>query len=247
MEQFDRHATAYDQVRGKIAYPRALYTLLAANCARHDAALDLGCGNGVSTIALADDFAQVEGIDLGAKMIEKARLNYPALNFSVCPVEAFEARRRYDLITSATAFYWMDRAAVLARMPAWLSEGGVFCAYKYDFPLVYGPLREPIEREMANRWSAFRDRRLVDYDDTLELMRASGAFAASERCVLPNIIELSARQLALFFLSTSYVTRYQEAQGGEGYAATLIRELEALGGERPVKVNFDIHAFIGRR
>jgi ubiquinone/menaquinone biosynthesis C-methylase UbiE len=247
MKQFDLHAEAYNIVRGKIAYPEKLFQTLSAACAGHDAALDIGCGNGVSTIRLADYFSHVEGVDLGENLIEKARANYPSLRFSVSPAEQFQPARRYDLITSATSFYWMDRQAVLGKMGQWLQDGGVFCAYKYDFPVVYGPLRNFIERELVTKWAKHRDDRLVNYDNSLELIQASGAFASAERLVVSNIIELSPREVALFFLSTSYVTRYIDQEGDAGYVDTLIRMVEDIDRSQAVKVNFDIHAFIGRR
>jgi SAM-dependent methyltransferase len=246
MKQFDLHAEAYDIVRGKIAYPEKLFQTLSARCSGHEAALDIGCGNGVSTIRLAEYFSDVEGVDLGENLIGKARANYPALRFTACAAEQFQAVRRYDLITSATSFYWMDRQAVLGRMGQWLRKGGVFCAYKYDFPVVYGPLRNFIERELVNKWAQHRDDRLVNYDNSLELIRASGAFSSAERLVVPNIIELSPREVALFFLSTSYVTRHMDQQGDAGYVDAFIRAVEDIDRSDAVKVNFDIHAFIGR-
>ncbi|MEN3031637.1 class I SAM-dependent methyltransferase [Chromobacterium amazonense] len=247
MKQFDLHAEAYNIVRGKIAYPEKLFQTLSAACSGHEAALDIGCGNGVSTIRLADYFSHVEGVDLGENLIEKAKANYPALRFSASPAEQFQAERRYDLITSATSFYWMDRQAVLGKMGQWLKDGGVFCAYKYDFPVVYGPLRNFIERELVTKWAKHRDDRLVNYDNTLELIQASGVFSSAERHVVSNIIELSPREVALFFLSTSYVTRYMDQEGGAGYVDTFIRAVEEIDRGDAVKVNFDIHAFIGRR
>jgi SAM-dependent methyltransferase len=247
MKQFDLHAEAYNVVRGKIAYPEKLFQTLSAACAKHEAALDIGCGNGVSTVRLADYFSDVEGVDLGENLIEKAKANYPALRFSACPAEQFQTVRRYDLITSATSFYWMDRQAVLGKTGQWLEDSGVFCAYKYDFPTVYGPLRNFIERELVTKWAKYRDDRLVNYDNTLELIRASGVFSSAERHVVANIIELSPREVALFFLSASYVTRYMDQEGGAGYVDAFIRAVEEIDRGDAVKVNFDIHAFIGRR
>jgi ubiquinone/menaquinone biosynthesis C-methylase UbiE len=247
MKQFDLHAEAYNIVRGKIAYSEKLFQTLSSACAGHEAALDIGCGNGVSTIRLADYFAHVEGVDLGENLIEKARANYPGLSFNACPAEQFQPQRVYDLITSGTSFYWMDRQTVLKRMDQWLTPKGVFCAYKYDFPVVYGPLRNFIERELVTKWAKHRDDRLVNYDDTLELMQASGTVSSAERHVIANIIELTPREVALFFLSTSYVTRYMDQEGGAGYIDALIRAVDEIDRSAAVKINFDIHAFIGRR
>ena len=247
MKQFDLHADAYNIIRHKIDYPEKLFRMLSAVSQQHDAALDIGCGNGISTARLASYFTYVEGIDLGEKMIEKARAKYPGLHFSACAAEKFAPRRRYDLITSATSFYWMDRPIVLGKMNRWLAEEGVFCAYKYDFPVVYGPLRDFIDQQLTTKWVRHRDHRLVNYDDTLELMHASGIFSDAERNVIPNIIDLSPREVSLFFLSTSYVTRYVDREGGADYVEWFVRAVQDMDHSEAVKVNFDIHAFIGHR
>ncbi|WCF14000.1 hypothetical protein N4G58_07765 [Edwardsiella piscicida] len=92
---------------------------------------------------------------------------------------------------------------------------------------MYGPLRDVVEYELATRWAPFRDRRLVDYDDTLELMQIQPQLQHSQRHLFPNILTLSVAQLATFFLSTSYVTRYMEEQGGPEYAKRLMALLSA--------------------
>lgn len=124
MKQFDKHADAYNVVRGKIAYPDSLYRNLAERAPAREAALDIGCGNGVSTVRLQPWFRYVEGSDLGEALIAKARENYPEIRFSVSPAETFAPQRRFDLVTSATSFYWMDRKQVLTRMADWLTPAG---------------------------------------------------------------------------------------------------------------------------
>lgn len=42
MKQFDKHADAYNVVRGKIAYPDSLYRNLAERAPAREAALDIG-------------------------------------------------------------------------------------------------------------------------------------------------------------------------------------------------------------
>lgn len=243
MKQFDKHADAYNVVRGKIAYPDALYNNLASRVPARESALDIGCGNGVSTVRLQPHFRYVEGSDLGEALIQKAREGYPEINFSVSPAETFEPQRRFDLITSATSFYWMDRPQVLARLADWLKPAGLFCAYKYDFPIAYGPLRDFIEKELVTRWAAHRDARLTRYDDTLELMRECAHLRDCQREVIANIITLTPKEVALFFLSTSYVTRYIEQEGGEQYAEQFMAAVCEIETSAQVAVNFDIHAF----
>lgn len=246
MSQFDRHAAAYDAVRTRVVYPEALFDHLRHNARAHGRALDLGCGTGTSTSHLVGSFRAVDGIDLGARLVERARANVPGATFFVSTAEAFEPAAPYDLVTCATAFYWMDRDAVLAKLPAWLGPGGIFCAYRYEFPIVYGPLRDVVERELALRWSRYRDPRLVDYDDTLERMQARPALVEARRLVFPNVLAFTPREVGSFFLSTSYVTRFIEEEGGASYAEELMARIEAADPSPAVRVNFDVHAFFAR-
>ncbi|SPW25566.1 class I SAM-dependent methyltransferase [Edwardsiella tarda] len=245
MGQLNHYAIAYQQIRALIRYPEALYQFLARQCTHHDRALDLGCGSGFSSARLQTYFSQVAGCDRDEALIALARQNYPQLTFDVAKAELFTPPQPVDLLTCATAFYWMDRPLMLSRMAQLLQPGGIFCAYRYEFPLVYGPLRDVVEYELATRWAPFRDRRLVDYDDTLELMQIQPNLQHSQRQLFPNILTLSVAQLATFFLSTSYVTRYMAEQGGPEYAKRLLALLSASG-ERDVRVNFDVTAFICR-
>ncbi len=247
MNQFDKHAVAYDAVRARISYPEVLYRFLAEKCAMTSAALDLGCGNGVSTVRLLPYFDYVEGSDMGANLIDKAKTNYPGCNFSVSAAEEYESQRKFDLVTSATAFYWMDRDVVLQKVKLLLNDGGVFCAYKYDFPIVYGALRNYIEQELVTKWHPYRDARLTAYDDTVELIRSVGGFCSVDRHVFPNIIDLTPVEIGLFFLSTSYVTKYMDAEEHETYAEEFMANLRMLNVNEIVRVNFDIHAIIAHR
>jgi SAM-dependent methyltransferase len=245
MKQFEKNYHAYDQVRAKIKYPSELYHFLVDISKNKHSALDLGCGNGVSTFHLKNTFIDVDGVDLGEKLIESARVNYPEINFFVSKSEDFFPSKKYDLVTCATAFYWMDRVRVLDNINGFLNEAGVFCAYKYDWPVVYSPVRNFIEKELSDRWSKYRDPRIENYDDTLELIQSSGHFKRAERKVFSNILELTSQEVAYFFLSTSYVTKYIESESGENYKTYLINKIEELSSGAPIKINFDVHAFFG--
>ncbi|MBD2798237.1 methyltransferase domain-containing protein [Xenorhabdus sp. 18] len=243
MKQFNKNAQAYNIVRRKITYPDTLYASLASRTPAKEAALDIGCGNGVSTVRLQGLFEHVEGCDIGDALIEKARHNYPDIQFNVSPAETFSPSHSFDLITSATSFYWMDRKRILMNLREWLKPGGLFCAYKYDFPVVYGPLRDYIERELVTRWSRYRDPRLTQYDNTLELMGDCPHLQDPCRELFANMIFFSPEEVALFFLSTSYVTRYIEEEGGEAYEHQFMTAVTNIDKSSSVAVNFDIHAF----
>lgn len=244
MVQFNRHASAYE-ARRKITYPENLYQYLSATCYAHDAALDIGCGNGVSSARLERYFKIVEGVDMGANLISNAISAHPDIKFTVCNAEEFRSSRKYNLITCATCFYWMKREQVLVNVKDMLTQNGVFCAYKYDFPRVYGKLGEYISRELHTKWHQYRDIRLTQYDDTYELMQQSDIFRVVDKFVEPNTIELTPDEIAGFFLSTSYVTKYMDQSGNKDYQDAFVDGCRAATSSSSLKVNFDIDVYIG--
>ena len=243
MLQFEKNADKYEKVRVKITYPTELFKYLNTLCREKNYALDIGCGNGVSTIKLKPDFKFVKGVDIGENLIKFAQNSFPNLDFKVGKAEDIESSHKFDLITSATSFYWMDRPIIVKKMRELLNDHGVFCAYKYDFPIPYGSLRDLVNYELATKWSPYRDPRLVNYVDTLEILNESGIFDKTGRFLISNIIELTPEEIAYFFLSTSYVTKYIEQSGNQDYPRWFLNECCKIEKNSTVKINFDIHAF----
>lgn len=241
MQIFNSNALAYQKVRAKITYPEKLYQYLNGLCKLHKSALDIGCGNGVSSIGLSKYFNKVSGIDLGENLIQLAQQNYPQIDFKVVDADDFTSQIKFDLITSATSFYWMNRIKIIRKLPTLLSNDGIFCAYKYDFPFIYGKLRDFINFELATKWQKYRDKRLIEYDDTYELLLSSNLFANVDEFIIPNVINLSPREIAEFFLSTSYVANYIQETKSYDYPQYLIEQIENLAVNASIKVRFDIY------
>lgn len=247
MLQFEKHAEKYELVRRKITYPENLYNYLASLCACNNNALDIGCGNGVSTARLRGYFKNIKGIDIGSNLINFARTSFPAITFTVGYAEDISLEKKFDLITSATSFYWMDRQQIINKLPSLLNDSGVFCAYKYGFPLPYGKLHDYINFELATKWAPYRDLRLIEYDNTLEMLEQSNQFSHTGHLLISNTIELSPEEIAYFFLSTSYVTKYIEETGNSSYPQELIEECQKIDSSTLVKINFDIHAVYAKK
>lgn len=99
--------------------------------------LDLGCGTGQLTAkiamrlrgheAIADD--KIQGIDNSPAMIEKARQNYPYLQFTIADARNFDLDEPCDAVFSNAALHWVkqpDRA--IACIYQALKPGGRFVA-----------------------------------------------------------------------------------------------------------------------
>ena len=91
--------------------------------------LDLGCGTGQLTEKIARNGTEVMGIDSSQNMIEKARQNYPDLQFNVADARNFQIDRTFDAVFSNATLHWVPEAdAVIDRVYQILKSGGRFVA-----------------------------------------------------------------------------------------------------------------------
>jgi 2-polyprenyl-3-methyl-5-hydroxy-6-metoxy-1,4-benzoquinol methylase len=94
--------------------------------------IDLACGPGRLTFAIAEHFADGLAIDLEPKMIAAARLEAERrgvrhIHWSVGRAEDLEAPAgAFDLVTAASAFHRFDQPRVAALAYRWLKPGGAF-------------------------------------------------------------------------------------------------------------------------
>jgi trans-aconitate 2-methyltransferase len=97
--------------------------------------VDLGCGTGNLTGLLAQRWteATTTGIDSSEEMIERARRDHPALNWTVSSVEAWDPGTHLDLIFSNAALHWVDdHETLFRRLRSSLADGGVLAVQMPD-------------------------------------------------------------------------------------------------------------------
>lgn len=95
-----------------------------------DRVLDLGCGTGHLTAAIADSGADVVGIDAAESMVAQAREEYPDLSFEVADAREYDPSG-FDAVFSNAALHWIpgaDHDAVLSMVDAALGDSGRFVA-----------------------------------------------------------------------------------------------------------------------
>lgn len=118
-ESFGTDAEQYHRVRPR--YPAALIDALVTPGTTD--VLDVGCGTGIAAQLLRDRGCHVLGVEPDARMAEVAR--DAGLEVEVSGFEAWEpAGRRFDLVTSAQAWHWIDPDRGAAKAAAVLREGG---------------------------------------------------------------------------------------------------------------------------
>lgn len=112
---------------GRTGYSGELYDTIAAFGLRRDASiLDVGCGTGIAAAPFAANGFAVTGVDSSEAMLEKARVAIPQGEFVQAPAESLPfTDGRFDVVISAQAFHWFDRAKALDEAIRVLRPGGI--------------------------------------------------------------------------------------------------------------------------
>jgi len=122
--------------------PIPFYTRLAKSLAGSLGVLELGCGTGRISAAIADLDIAVEGLDLSPAMLDQARAKYPDLVWHPANMCDFDLGRVFDLVIipfrglqEITDVH--DQRRALARAFAHLKPGGVIALDLMDPDLRY--------------------------------------------------------------------------------------------------------------
>lgn len=91
--------------------------------------LDLGCGTGDLTAAIAEYGCNVIGIDSDPNMIELAGKNYPHIEFVCANGESFSLSSEVDAVFSNAVLHWIKQPeSVISNVKNALNSGGRFVA-----------------------------------------------------------------------------------------------------------------------
>lgn len=162
--RFERHLTRRLRYRAPQLLANALLPLLGGQRLR---VVDLGCGTGLMGALVRDHASQLDGVDLSAAMIERARGKRIFDRLQVGDLVAFlqEAPERYDLAVAADVFCYLGDLAPVFQALRHALAGGGFLAFSVE-ALEEGEFRLQPTRRFAHA------RRYIE-----DLARAQG-FAA---------------------------------------------------------------------
>lgn len=126
-EQFEAHLVGELRYR---AHEVLVQQLIAPTSRRFASALDLGCGTGLCGPLVRPMVQRLEGVDLSAKMLDKARDRavYDVLTQADVARHLQTTPERHDLVLSTDVFIYIgDLEPVFAGVRRVLEAGGLFC------------------------------------------------------------------------------------------------------------------------
>ncbi len=143
-DHFSEVSAGYRAFRPR--YPTALFEWLASLAPQRERAVDLGCGTGQASVALAGRFDEVIGLDPSRDQIARAE-PHPRVRYRVAPAEATGLPgASADLVVAAQAVHWFD----MARFPGELSRiarpGAAFAVFTYGLCHVSPPIDDVVDR-----------------------------------------------------------------------------------------------------
>ncbi|WP_018330185.1 class I SAM-dependent methyltransferase [Actinomycetospora chiangmaiensis] len=153
---FDEDALRYDRARP--TYPPALLDEIDRRLTTSPPrTLEIGCGTGQATAALARRGHRVLAVELGAALADVARArlaDFPDVEVVTADVERWEPEvADVDLVVCATSFHWLDPATRFARVARLLRPGGLLALVQTIH--VSGPsdaFFADVQRSCYERW-----------------------------------------------------------------------------------------------
>ncbi len=184
-ESFGNVAELYDRARP--SYPDTVVDALLADGAR--TVVDVGCGTGIAAGMLAARGCTVLGVEVDGRMAALARAR--GLEVELAAFEDWDPRgRRFDLLTAAQAWHWIDPDIGIRGAAAALQPGGrigVFWNFSEppaELAAQIAPIYARLEPELR-RCSVVLGNREDRADPTLERLSSSSDFEAAERASFP--------------------------------------------------------------
>ncbi len=200
-----------------------------AGVERFQRALDVGCGTGQSSIALAAVADHVAAIDASEGMLKHA---------SVCPNVAYQLgfaeqldfrAGEFDLVSAGSALHWFDQDRFFAQCQKVLAPTGVLAVYNDHFTAHMQDViacKRWMRTRFAKRFPAPR-RGMRDID---ELKAGECGFTVAHRASFSHLVPFSREGFIAYLLTRSNtlaaIERGEETQ--QSIADWLAHELEPI-------------------
>jgi SAM-dependent methyltransferase len=213
--------TAEHYERFRLGYPPVLIDHLRARTGLGPASrvLDLACGTGQITFALAPHVGDVVAVDQEAEAValgerKAQRLGVPNTRWLVAAAEEVQLDGAFDLVAMGNAFHRLDRNAVAQRLVPHLAPGGGIALLWGGEPLGDGRDWQQVLRDTLVRWrdiAGTQDRVPDDWREAIDrdphkhvLTRAGLAYEGKFEFRVPH--RWSVDSLVGFVYSTSFLS-----------------------------------------
>lgn len=122
-------------------YPDDLLCFLADQAPARQLAVDIGCGSGQLTTALAGHFEQVIGVDPSPSQITHAVAG-PHIRYQQAAAEKIDITPlKADLIVAAQAAHWFDLPIFYENLTKFAKDKALLALITYGVPQVIGPIQ----------------------------------------------------------------------------------------------------------
>lgn len=162
--------------------PLSAAALTAANVQAGEHVLDVGCGCGDTSIALANRGGLVQGVDVSEPMLERARSRSSEVEFTSADAASYTGRQPYDLVFSRFGvMFFDDPVAAFRNLHSNTAASG-----RLSFVCWQPPSKNP--------WMSVTGRAVAPFlpePDNPPDPRAPGPFAFAEGDYVTTILENS--------------------------------------------------------
>jgi SAM-dependent methyltransferase len=237
--QHDRVASGYASARPYL-HPEVFAAVreIVKPAARFRRALDVGCGTGLSSLALLDLAEEVVGIDAALDMLRHAR-RADGVRYLASGAEALPFREgSFDLVVACGSMDWVDRPRFMPRAAELIRGGGWLVS------LDFGDTGRSPEVPGLARWyeaflRAYPRPPASDPMITADEARRHGFAAPHDRDFASACSFTAARYAAFLMTESSVIAAVEYGRKAEAEVrAWLERELAPLFGGEPRRVAF---------
>jgi len=226
-------------------YPAALVDVLADRSPATATAVDLGCGNGQLTVALARRFDRVIGIEPAEAQIAKAT-PHPQVEYRVAPAEATGlADASADLAVAAQAAHWFEWPRFVAEVGRIAKPGGLIALVSYGNFLVDGVPDPDIEHYhhvvVGPYWPPGREHVENGYRDLVL------PWPVVEAPEIEMTLEWTRDDLVGYVSSWSATARLIADRGPAEFEALRARILERWPADRRLEISWPLTIKLARR
>ena len=208
-------------------------------------AMDLGCGTGLSTIALRGFANIVVGVDASEDMLAARTDHYAPYVLAAAERLPFRARS-FDLVTVASAIHWFDREA-LPEVARVLLEGGWLVVYDVWLRTEMADVPQFGEWARGDGLSHYRPVAKYQYDD---VVLAHAGFDRAWEAELQREVEMSRDALVEYLMTHSErIAAVREGREAESEQRRLLADgIAPFYGDAPTRsVAFGIQIDAFRR